>query len=266
MTALKRIQKIVLLAFIIYMPLQSMAWGVLGHRIVGEIADSYLTKKTKRAIKDILGDESVAMSSNWGDFIKSDPAYGYLYNWHFINFKGGLSTEDILAYLEKDTSVDAYTKINYCAAQLKDNSVAKENKVLYLRMLIHIVGDVHQPLHVGRPDDKGGNTIKILWFSTPANLHQVWDEKLVDFQQLSYTEYATAINHTTKEQRKEWQQQPVSQWIADSYKIAEKIYGDITMPDQKLDYKYNFNYLAILNQQLLKGGVHLAGLLNEIFG
>src|SRR6187549_441577 len=77
------LKKIVILTACIYLPFQTMAWGVLGHRIVGQIADSYLTKKARKAIGAILGNESVAMSSNWMDFIKSDPAYKYLYNWHF---------------------------------------------------------------------------------------------------------------------------------------------------------------------------------------
>jgi hypothetical protein len=137
---------------------------------------------------------------------------------------------------------------------------------MYLRLLIHITGDIHQPMHVGRLEDLGGNKIKVMWFNDAANLHQVWDEKLINFQQLSYTEYVAAINHTSKAQRNEWYSEPLNSWLYQSYKYAEKIYSDIKQPDQKLDYKYNFNYIGILNERLLKGGVHLAGLLNEIFG
>jgi hypothetical protein len=151
-------------------------------------------------------------------------------------------------------------------AQLKNKDLAQDKKVLYLRLLIHIVGDVHQPLHVGHADDQGGNKVKVQWFNEPSNLHTVWDTKLVNFQELSYTEYATAINFTTKESRRAMQEKPVSDWIMESYKLAEKIYGDIKEPDQKLGYAYNFQYVDLLNSQLLKGGVRLAGLLNEIFG
>lgn len=263
---MKLLKKISVLAVFFYLPFHSMAWGVLGHRIVGEIADSYLTKKAKKEVYKILGTESIAMSSNWADFVKSDPAYGYLYNWHFINLNGGLTEEQVKAYLDSDTATDAYTKINFMVAELKKKDLAPENKLLYLRMLIHIVGDIHQPLHVGHLQDLGGNKVKVLWFKDSSNLHQVWDERLINFQQLSYTEYAAAINHTTKEQVTQWQSEPLSSWLYQSYQYAEKIYSDIKQPDQKLDYKYNFNYVGILNQQLLKGGVHLAALLNEIFG
>ena len=79
-------------------------------------------------------------------------------------------------------------------------------------------------------------------------------------------EGVTAINHTTKSQRLDWQKQPVSQWVIDSYQIAQQLYSEIREPDQKLSYRYNFDHVQTLNDQLLKGGVHLAGLLNEIFG
>jgi hypothetical protein len=262
---MQHIKKISLIVVFACISIQTMAWGVLGHRIVGEIADSYLTKKAKKEIYKILGTESVAMCSNWADFIKSDPTYNFLSSWHYINFKSGLTQEQFQANLDADTSVDAYTKLNFLATQLKKKDQSQENKILYLRMLIHIAGDMHQPMHAGRPDDLGGNKVRVLWFKDTVNLHQVWDDKLIGFQQLSYTEYATAINHTTEEQNESWQKEPIGTWLHQTYQCAEKIYSDIK-PDQKLDYKYNFNYLDMLNTQLLKGGVHLAGLLNEIFG
>jgi hypothetical protein len=86
-----------------------------------------------------------------------------------------------------------------------------------------------------------------------------------NFQELSYTEYTAAINHTTAAQRAEWQKAPISTWLYESSQLAEKIYTD-TKPGETLSYKYNFSHIDILNQQLLKGGVRLAGVLNEIFG
>lgn len=263
---MKVFRKLLLAGALFYLPLHSMAWGMLGHRIVAQIADSYLTNKARKQIAMILGNESMAMTSNWPDFIKSDPSYNYLGNWHYINLKAGLSESDIQNYLQQDTATDAYTKINFLVSQLKNKELEQSKKLMYLRLLIHIVGDIHQPMHVGRFEDLGGNKIKVLWFNEPANLHSIWDEKLIDYQQLSYTEYVTAINHTTKSQRLDWQKQPVSQWIIDSYQIAQQLYGEIREPDQKLSYRYNFDHVQTLNNQLLKGGVHLAGLLNEIFG
>jgi hypothetical protein len=263
---MKRILRSAILALLCYFPLHGMCWGVEGHRVVGQVADSYLGKKARKEISRILGTESLAMAANWGDFVKSDPAYNYLYNWHFINFRGGASAEEFQAYLDHDTATDIFTKMNFLIAELKRKELDAQKRVFYLKMLIHLVGDAHQPLHAGRPEDLGGNKVHVTWFNEPKNLHQVWDDQLVVFQQLSYTEYSAAINFTTEAERNEWQQDPPGKWLVESYQLAEKIYADIKAPDQKLDYKYNYNYVSTLNRQLLKGGVRLAGILNSIFG
>lgn len=243
-------------------------WGVNGHRVIGEIADYYLTKKARKAIKEILGEESVAMSSNWADFIKSDSTYDYLYSWHYINSKGGMSHDEFTSKLLGDTGTNLYTKTNFVISELKNNKqLSQDKKVLYLRLLIHFIGDLHQPLHAGgRPEDRGGNGIKVLWFNEPTNLHSIWDDRLVEFQKLSYTEYAKNINHVSRQQRLEWQNQPMTEWFYESYQISQGLYADIKQPDQKLGYDYNFKYVETLNKQLLKGGIRLAAVLNEIFG
>jgi len=240
-------------------------WGMTGHRIVGEIADNYLTAKARTAVKEILGTESLAMASNWADFIKSDSSFNYLSPWHYINIKGGLNHDEFQKLLQADTAADAYTKLNFIVRELKNKQLATDKKLMYLRLLIHIVGDIHQPLHVGHSEDLGGNRIKVLWFSDSTNLHSVWDDRLIEFQKLSYTEYTKAINHTQKKKIITWQKQPRIEWFFESYQIAGKIYNGITQSNQKLSYRYNFDYVDVLNQQLLKAGVRLAALLNEIF-
>jgi S1/P1 Nuclease len=255
---------ITILLFIISIP--TFAWGPTGHRVIGEIANSYLNRKAKKNIKKILGDESIAISSNWGDFIKSDTSMNYLGPWHYVNIKANLNNKEFNNYLKNDTGTDAFTRLNFLVNELKNKDLSIDKKQMYLRLLIHIAGDVHQPMHVSRVEDQGGNRIKVLWFNEPSNLHAVWDDKLIEYQKLSYTEYTKNINHSNKNQRKEWQQIPMADWLFESYQLSDKIYKGITQPDQKLSYKYNFDNIEMLNSQLLKGGVRLAGLLNEIFG
>ena len=127
-----------------------------------------------------------------------------------------------------------------------------------LKLLIHFAGDIHQPFHVGHREDLGGNKIKVTWFNAQTNLHAVWDDQLINFQQLSYTEYTKAINHTTAKQRLAWQKQPISEWITESYQIAEKLYSEIADSDPKLSYRYNYDHIRLLNEQLVKAGVRLA--------
>ena len=253
-----------ILIFLFFAPFTSMAWGVLGHRIVGEVAESHLSSKARKAVKKILGNESMAMASNWPDFIKSNPNYKYLSTWHYVNFKAGLTKTEFDEFLATDIDKDAYNGIIFLTAELKKHDLPDSLKKQYLKILIHLVGDIHQPMHTGRYEDLGGNKIKVQWFNDDVNLHQVWDEKLVDFQQLSYTEYSNAINFSSKSMRKKLQSSPLSQWLYESYGIAENIYAN-TKPDDKLRFNYNYDYIEIVNNQLLKGGIRLAGLLNEIF-
>src|ERR1700712_1997313 len=263
---MKLLKKLIPGILLICLPLLSMAWGQEGHRIAGQIADSYLTPKARAAIKAILGNESIAIASNWADFIRSDPNYDYLTNWHFVDPDKIYAYPELKDYLAHDTNVDAYTKLNFLAAELKKKNLTAENKLLYLRMLIHLVEDIHQPLHVGHAEDKGGNDIKVNWYQTSTNLHSIWDSQLIEFQQLSYMEYTAAINHTTAAERAALQKAPISMWVFESNQLAEKIYSEVKSGDTLNTYKYNFNHIGIVNQQLLKAGVRLAGLLNEIFG
>jgi len=261
----KKLATIAMVGLLAYLPIQANAWGMIGHRVVGEIADSYLKAKARKAIEGILGHESLAMSANWGDFIKSDSAYNYMYNWHFVNLPGGLNKESVYNILETEKAPNLYNKIPELMAILKKTSSTAAQKKLALRMLVHMAGDLCQPMHVAHKEDLGGNRVSVLWFNEKSNLHRVWDEQLIEYQQLSYTEYAKAINHPSAVQLYNWKNTSLKDCVYESYLVCGKIY-DNTKPDSKLSYRYNFEWVDTLNQQLLKGGIRLAQMLNDIYG
>jgi len=261
---MKVIKIILVITAVFGLPSYSFGWGMLGHRIVGQIAESYLTAKAKAAVQNILGTESIALASNWADFIKSDSSYNYISSWHYVDMDSGLTKSQVKEYLQKDTATDLYTRMNFVIAQLKNKQLSIDKKRMYLKLLIHFVGDAHQPLHVGHHQDQGGNKIKVTWFGAPTNFHRMWDDELIEYQQLSYTEYTNAINHTSATQRLAWQKQPISDWIVESYQIAQQLYTEM-QPDQKLSYRYNFDHIQTVNDRLLRAGDGVAGLLNSIF-
>lgn len=262
---MKIFRKIGVLAMLFCLPFTTFAWGVNGHRITGEIAYSYLTPKAKLALKQILGDESLAMASNYADLIRSDDKYRETESWHYMDVDKAMSLPEMKAYLDADTDVDAYTKIKFLLAELKKKDLPAATRAFDLKFLIHLVEDVHQPMHTAHKEDKGGNDIKVNWFGKTTSLHTIWDSELINFQQLSYTEYVADINHTTAAQRAAWQAAPISTWFYESNQLADKIYSS-TKAGDNLSYKYNYLFIDSLNQQLLKGGVRLAGVLNELFG
>lgn len=263
---MKKVYKALLISLLIYAPIKSMAWGMIGHRVIAQIAYLHLTPKAKLAVKGILGNESLAMSSTWADFIRSDSNYKYLSPWHYVDFSPGLDFAGFNSFLKQDTAVDAYTKMNLCIRELKKGTDSPDQKQLYLRMLVHVLGDVHMPYHTGRADDKGGNNIHVLWNNQPSNIHAVWDGGIIDDQKLSYTEYVEAINFSTPTQREAWEKGGINAWLFDSYQIVEKLYATETIqPNQRLGYLYTFKHLDTINQQLLKAGIRLAYVLNSIF-
>ncbi len=244
---------------------RTLAWGVTGHRVVAEIAERHLTKKAKRSIKKLMGNEPLAFWANWADFIKSDTAWQHAGKWHYVNINGQLSKEDFLHTLPNIQVENLYSQIRVLQDQLRDKNTTTADKNTALRFLIHMVGDLGQPLHVGREEDLGGNRISVQWFGNRSNLHRVWDEHLVDFQQWSYTEYATALNVASGKQVKEWQRVPLEDWFYESYTLANKVYA-ATAENTNLRYEYNYLFVEDMNRQLLKSGVRLAKILNDIFG
>lgn len=147
-------------------------------------------------------------------------------------------------------------------ADIKNKSLPVEQRRTALAFLIHFIGDLHQPLHVGRDEDEGGNKIVVYWFGDKTNLHSVWDTKFIESQEYSYTEYAKLLDIATDEKVKEWQNSPMEDWFWESHVASDQIY-DASPAESKLSYSYNFKFQSMMNEQLLKGGVRLAKLLNE---
>lgn len=235
------------------------SWGLLGHRIIGEIAQRHLGSKARKEIKKILGNESLAISSTWMDFIRSDSSYDYTHPWHYVTIPDGKTYEEA----EKAVEGDVIVAIEQLVNDLKSGELTEDKKKEAIRFLVHLIGDIHQPLHVGRGTDRGGNDVQLTWFNEKANLHQVWDSKIIDYQQLNYTEYTRALDFATKKEIKKWQASSVRDWAYEAMDLREEIYD---LPeDGRLFYQYNYNHIGTIEKKLLKAGIRLAGVLNEIF-
>lgn len=243
------------------------AWGPIGHRVVGEIASFHLSQKARQAISGIIGNETLAMIANWPDFIKSDTTGQYKHTspWHYLDFPGHCTRAVFDSIMAAATGENLHTMTVAMVKELKSPATPKARKRFALSFLVHMIGDMHMPLHVGRDEDMGGNKIQVSWFDRPTNLHRVWDEHLVDFQQYSYTEYANILNRVvTRPQAGTLQSGSYSDWMWESHVLSDKIY-DRTSNGDKLSYRYNYLFAEDLNNQLLKGGLRLARVLNETF-
>lgn len=234
-------------------------WGATGHRTTGLIAEQYLNAKAKKRIAAILGQESLAMVSNWMDEIRSDSTYDYAVTWHYTTIPDGQRYEDVAA----NPDGKLVEKIEQFIADLKGGKLNKQQEVETLKMLVHLVGDIHQPLHVGRPGDRGGNSVKVKWFRSEANLHAVWDSEMIDGTKLSFTELASFLGRPDKATIETWQAASVRDWALEDVALRPQVYD---IDSGNLGYAYTYKYFGIAKKRLLQAGVRLAGVLNQIYG
>jgi hypothetical protein len=235
------------------------AWGPTGHRVTGWIAEQHLSKKAKKEISRILGDQSLAMASTWMDEIRSDSLYDYTSDWHWVTIPDGKT----YAQTEKNEHGDLLETIERLAAALKSRTLDAKEEREYLKMLIHLIGDVHQPLHVGGSNDHGGNDIKVTWFRSTSNLHRVWDSDMIDDTKLSYTELAASLDKPDAATILLWQKSNVHTWATESMAYRDQVYR---YGNGSLGYRYAYENFHIVRHRLLQAGVRLAGVLNSIYG
>lgn len=235
-------------------------WSKTGHRVVGEIAQEHLTRRALKSIDKLLGDESLALVSNFGDEIKSDRAYSKYGPWHYVNFPADKKYQDVTP----NPSGDLITGIAECIRIIKSENETKEAKAFHLKMLVHLVGDLHQPMHAGQKEDKGGNDIQVRWFNRGSNLHRVWDTHMIEDNGMSFTELSNAMPELSKQEITRLQSGTTVDWINESKQIANVIYADVEN-GKKLSYRYSYDNWKTVMSQLQKGGLRLAKVLNDVF-
>lgn len=236
-------------------------WGQTGHRVVGEVASIHLTEKAKMEIDQLLNGMSLAVASTYADEIKSDRRYDSYRPWHYVNVPFEKTYQDITP----NENGDIIKGIEYCINVLKAKESSEEDKVFYLKLLIHFIGDLHQPLHLGLEDDKGGNDFQVRWFNDGTNLHRVWDSNMIDSYQMTYTELTYNLPRITEEEKQKIQEGTLLEWVESERELTKKVYESATT-GEKLDYRYMYDHFSTVKIQLQKGGLRLAKILNEIFG
>lgn len=231
-------------------------WGKTGHRVVGQVAQDNLTPSALKAVTEILNGETLATVSTWSDEIKSDSSYDEFKKWHYVN----LPLDKKYCEVEHQ-SENIVTAIKKCIAVLKDSTSTKEDKTFHLKFLVHLVGDIHQPLHVGRYEDLGGNKIYVKFFGENSNIHRVWDSDMINNFKMSYTELSDYLQSYKKI---DFEQGDAVCWANESQHHVKRIYSKIE-GQERLSYPYLFDNFHIVKDRLFRAGIRLANILNQIY-
>ena len=251
--------KTILTLCVLITSVEAFAWGKSGHRIVGEIAQKNLSLAAQKGVQAILGNETLPKVATWADEIKSNHRYDYAAPWHFVNFPYGKNYFDVPKSKDGDV-LEAIIRMDETLRNKRSTTTEKQEA---LKFLVHFVGDVHQPLHVGQATDRGGNSVNVLWFDEPTNLHHVWDDSILRFEEFSYSEYVTELNKFTNDQRLSISEGTPLDWAIETRSYSDVVYN--IGADKKLGYDYQAKAKPIIEERLRSGGLRLAKMLNDVF-
>jgi len=233
------------------------AWGNKGHKIVAQIAKECLDKSIVDSVQNYLGDISFEAASVWMDEIRSDHSYDYLKPAHYINVE-----KDKTYVKVSDTNIINELDRVFAELQHRKGS-SKESTRLNLLILFHLVGDLHQPLHTGYADDKGGNTIEVDFMASKSNLHKVWDTNIIEAQNVTTENCLLIVKSFSDKEKKRIETVDFVKWMNDSRILLNNVYN---LTGTTIDQKYVSDNVVIIQKQLAVAGMRLASALNHAFG
>ena len=239
----------------------ALGWGQKGHDVTAYIAECNLTPEAAQEIDRVLDGHSPVYYANWLDSASHTPEYAYTRTWHYANIDEGYTYDT----MPKEPAGDVVTAVNDLVAELKSKELSAEKEAEALKMLIHLVGDMHCPMHSGHRSDRGGNTIPVTFFGRPANLHSIWDTSLPEAaHKWSYTEWQNQIDRLSDDEATLIESGTPKEWFMETAELCKGIY-EATPEGTNVSYDYIDRFTTLIEQQFVKGGHRLAKLLNEIY-
>ncbi len=295
-------RKLSILTALLIIPCIVLGWGKTGHRVIAQMGQDLLSTEIRKKITSLLGGADMAMVSNWADQARSDVNYKYISSWHYSDFDKDLSREEFEKIAFEQKNGQALLRVYSIAQTLrnrqlsqaqqgkhqarqeqqqdflknfpkstgsKELDVCEDSDTILLKFLIHFTGDMHQPLHLGRPEDAGANRVKIKWFNEETNLHSLWDNKIISVETLSYTEfvqYLSSINklNPVKISSEEDLRRAIVDWAWEVYQLSDIIYKSVDEINNTFVYTYNYKW--IYEQCFCRAAERLAGIMNYIYG
>jgi hypothetical protein len=248
---------------------RAFAFGSEGHLLVGAVAEHHLCVEARTAVEKLLGGESLGQAGRWPDWIRSDPEWRHTRGWHYIN----VGDEQPIEEVARGTHEDVLWAIRRFEAKLADDRLSAEDRATALRFLAHFTADVHQPLHVGRAGDRGGNTIRVRVGTERRNLHAVWDAQALltedrEARGLTRAQMTEGLVDLTAGQVDALQADLPLVWARESQALRPLVYK-FRVPGEgvpaSLDPSYLLAAVDIVNMRLSAAGVRLAGQINAVF-
>jgi hypothetical protein len=238
------------------------AYGPAGHLIAGRAAAPLLCERAVAEVSRFGGGEDLGELGLWADRIRSEDAYADAEPWHYMNIADGMP----LASYAHPPEGDVLSAIERFSARLADPRLGRAERAEALKFLAHFVVDLHQPLHVGRAEDRGGNTIELRFRGEATNLHRLWDTHAIEWSDRSIEAYVAAIARDLRLRSDSAGLEALLEpgvWAAESLALRDAVYdfGPRRAPSRAyLDFA-----AETTEERLCLAALRLAGTLNRIF-
>ena len=256
-----KIYKQILAFSLLCLSISLSAYDAVGHRIVADIAYQNLTNKARAQVDKVLGKHGIIYEATWADEVRSDKKYAYSYQWHYQNLNDGMTIADFQKLLDNPKAEGEH--LFYALDTLTSRLKKDKNDAEALKFLVHFVGDLHQPMHLGRLEDLGGNKISINWFGKTINLHSLWDSYIIESNKMSYSEFSRYLQDKFEPKRSEFKKYSILQSIEAGYAIRTQIYAYDTTDTN--NYHYVYFFADKQDEMLYRGGIQLSNILNDIY-
>lgn len=253
------LQGLVVLALLAGTARPAYTWGSEGHHIIGVLSSKLLTAKTRAEVDQLLGGKSLAEVGPLPDEWRRDQPLSA--GWHFVlipRLETSYDQERDCAPQRSEVGRDcAVAAIEHFRAELANPQAPREVRARALIFLVHLVGDIHQPLHCVGSEDRGGNTVRVTFYDEPTSLHAIWDSGIILRARLSADAYAASIVA-------HFPQQPAADGtVVDWVNACHALAGHAYTSEGKLGDSYYQERRELVDRQLLLAGVRLAALLND---
>ena len=250
---LKRLKLFTLLFIFIVSLQKSFAWGPEGHAIVGRLAMRFVKDDVRKNLLQLLGNMPVDTAANWMDIMKSNTDYDFMRSWHYVDFPKGQSYQSTNTDNALNRLLLSYNELTHkkllCTEQVRTD----------LFILLHLMGDLHMPLHTGYDEDLGGNRVMVQYGSLKDhNLHRFWDEDIIALKKITDADCLKHLNiypDTVKSIE-------FVNWMNESRLLLPEVYA---FKGYQVDDAYLDKNKVVVEKQLLLAGLRLAAVLNKLF-
>ncbi len=241
------------------------SWGHKGHKVIALIARDHIDPRAMPGMDALLQGQKMEDVASWADDVAhDDPQYHYTAPWHFLDMRSGLNYAQFKQAVLSQHQPNLYTSILKNKNDLANKQLPIEKRQEALKFLIHLVGDAHQPMHVSREEDKGGNAIELTFDGRNTNLHALWDSGLLDRDRKSNEKTVRDCDNATPEDVRKWQQDDPMTWLWESYQVSSKLYTEVGNGNSLNDQYYK-QHIGIMQRRIDQAGIRLAGIINAIF-